>query len=127
LRSFIKYPIVPGTVTFILPRRDLGGQELSCKQVEDVVGRKFDGAFELMLALASGERKELEGPYGSFIKLLRAKGSEVGLVKLFKAIKGEEPRAFEELLRPRIAVIDIGERYEGVRAPQAEDERRGGE
>jgi CRISPR-associated protein Cmr2 len=111
LRSFIKYPIVPGTAAFILPRRDLGGRELSCEQVEDVVGRKFDGAFELMLALASSERKELEGPYGSFIKLLRAKGSEVGLVKLFKAIKGEEPRAFEELLRPRIAVIDIGERY----------------
>ncbi|MCR6692232.1 MAG: type III-B CRISPR-associated protein Cas10/Cmr2 [archaeon YNP-LCB-003-016] len=117
----LKFPIIPGTTAFILPERDLRGQELSDHLVEGIVKKRFIEAYDLILTLASGEKGEFEEPYDALARLLKIKGSETPLIKLFRKIKEEESKVFEGLLRPRIAVININKYYrEWLRALEGE-------
>jgi CRISPR-associated protein Cmr2 len=111
----VRQPVIPGTACLVLPRVRPDGRELGRGQLEREVRERFEKACELLLALASGEQVS-EEPYAAFFKLLSEKEgaqkpSARAVVKLFKIIKDAEPRAFEGLLRARIAVLDVGQLY----------------
>jgi CRISPR-associated protein Cmr2 len=113
-RHAVRQPVIPGTACLVLPRVRPDGRELGRQQLEREVRERFEKACKLLLALASGEQVS-EEPYAAFFKLLSEveaqKPSARAVVKLFKIIKDAEPRAFEGLLRARIAVLDVGQLY----------------
>ena len=114
-RHAVRQPVIPGTACLVLPKVRPDGRELGRQQLEREVRERFEKACELLLALASGEQVS-EEPYAAFFKLLSekeetAKPSARAVVKLFKTIKDAEPRAFEGLLRARVAVLDVGQLY----------------
>jgi len=115
-RHAVRQPVIPGTACLILPKERPNGQKLERSSLEKEVRERFEKAFELVLTLASGESAVGEEPYAAFFKLLSggAPGAERApkpVVKLFRIVRDNEPKAFESLLKPRVYVADIGELY----------------
>ena len=127
----VRQPLIPGTACLVLPKVCPNGQKLEIDLIEKEVKRSFEKAYEFLLALASGEEVTSEEPCVAFFKLLSAERlrelQESAVVKLFKMVKNEEPQAFEGLLRPRIAVVDISHLYkEWLKVVKGEAEATGG-
>jgi len=115
-RHAVRQPVIPGTACLILPKERPNGQKLERSSLEKEVRERFEKAFELVLTLASGESAVGEEPYAAFFKLLSggAPGAERApkpVVKLFRIVRDNEPKAFESLLKSRVYVADIGELY----------------
>jgi CRISPR-associated protein Cmr2 len=127
----VRQPLIPGTACLVLPKARPNGQKLGIDLIEKEVKRSFEKAYDFLLALASGEEVTSEEPYAAFFKLFRVERlrelRESAVVKLFKIVEGEEPQAFEELLRPRIAVVDVSHLYkEWLKVVKGEAEATGG-
>ena len=127
----VRQPLIPGTACLVLPKACPNGQKLEIDLIEKEVKRSFEKAYEFLLALASGEEVTSEEPCVAFFKLLGAERlrelRESVVVKLFKIVKDEEPQAFEGLLRPRIAVVDVSHLYkEWLKVVKGEAEATGG-